>query len=128
MDGLVMLWSLQGRALLRRLLRGVRSVKGALLFVFGIAVVVLWLAPSVWQAHAMGRTDPQAVVGIAPALLLASCLLSVITAGGEKAIAFSPAEVDFLFPGPFTRRQLLGFKIGKSLGGIGFSSLLLSVV
>jgi hypothetical protein len=128
MHGLVTLSGLQTRALVRRLTRGVRSVKGAVLFVFGVAVVGLWLAPSVWQAHVVGRTDPRAVLDLAPVLLLASCLLTVITSGGEKAIAFSPAEVDFLFPGPFTRRQLLAFKIGKSLGGIAFSSLLLSVV
>lgn len=43
-------------------------------------------------------------------------------------MVFTPAEVDFLFPGPFTRRQLLAYKIGKSLVGLLFSSFLMSVV
>src|SRR5439155_24743 len=30
---------------------------------------------------------------------------------GERGIYFSPGEVNFLFAGPFTRRQLLVFKI-----------------
>ncbi len=128
MSGLVTLSRLQARALVRRLTRGLRSVKGALLFAVGLVVIGLWLAPSVWQANAMARTDPQAVIDLAPVFLLASAILTVVTSGGEKAITFTPAEVDFLFPGPFTRRQLLVYKIGKSLVGIAFSSLLLSVV
>src|SRR5205814_10593130 len=74
------------------------------------------------------RTDPAAVRDVAPVILLAMCLLTLVSSGGEKAIAFAPAEVDFLFPGPFTRRQLLAYKIGKSLAGVAFSSLLLSIV
>jgi hypothetical protein len=51
---------------------------------------------------------------IAPMALLGVCVLTIISSAGDKAIAFTPGEVDMLFPGPFTRRQLLTFKILKS--------------
>jgi hypothetical protein len=128
MQALFMLYTLQARALVRRLGRSMRSVKGALLAIFGVLVIGLWLAPSVWQAHAGPRTDPQRVRDAAPMLLLTMAVMSLVTSGGEKAVAFTPAEVDFQFPGPFTRRQLLAYKIGKALAGLLFSATLLAIV
>jgi len=128
MHALLMLYRLQGRALVRRVTRNMRSVKGALLAIFGVLVVGSWLAPSLWQAHTLPRTDPQAVRDAAPLLLLVMALMALISSGGEKAVAFTPAEVDFLFPGPFTRRQLLAYKIGKALAGLLFSATLMAVV
>lgn len=128
MHPLVMLYRLQGRALWRRMTRNLRSVKGILLAGFGVVVVCLWLAPSLWQAFWAPRTDPGQVRAVAPVIMLAMSFLALVTSGGEKAVAFTPAEVDFLFPGPFTRRELLAYKIGKALAGLLFSSLLMSVV
>ena len=128
MHPLVLLYTLQSKALFRRITRNLKSVKGALLFIVGVLVVCLWLAPSLWQAVHAQRTDPATVRDVTPVILLTMCLLALISSGGEKAIAFTPAEVDFLFPGPFTRRQLLAYKIGKSLAGVAFSALLLSIV
>jgi hypothetical protein len=127
-SALLLLYRLQSRAVVRRLVGNLRTVKGVLLFVFGVAVIGLWLAPSLWQAMGMPRTDPKVVQDVAPVLLLASCLLQAFSSGGERAIAFTPAEVDFLFAGPFTRRQLLAYKVGKSVAGMAFSATLLSVV
>ncbi|HEY7117258.1 MAG TPA: putative ABC exporter domain-containing protein [Tepidisphaeraceae bacterium] len=128
MNALVLLYGFQAKALGRRVTRNLRSVKGALLFIFGVAVIGLWMAPSIWQAMRMRRTDPAAVLDAAPVLLLASCILQIFSSGGEKAIAFTPGEVDFLFPGPFTRRQLLAYKLGKALAAMTFSATLLCVV
>lgn len=128
MHPLVMLYRLQSRALVRRLTRNVRSVKGALLAVFGVAIIALWLAPSVWQARVGPHTDPQTVRDAAPLLMLTMAVMALVTSGGEKAVAFTPAEVDFLFPGPFTRRQLLAYKIGKALASLFFSATLLAIV
>jgi hypothetical protein len=128
MHPLLLLYTLQGKAFYRRLTRNLKSIKGALLFIVGVLVVGLWLGPSLWQAVRAQRTDPAQVRDAAPVILLAMCFLALVSSGGEKAIAFTPAEVDFLFPGPFTRRQLLAYKIGKSLAGVAFSSLLLSIV
>ena len=61
MHSLLMLYRLQMSALRRRVFRGLGSVKGAFLFVFGLVVVGLWVAPAVWSAHAGPRTDPAVV-------------------------------------------------------------------
>jgi len=123
---LIFLLALQGKALGRRLTRGLRTVKGAFLIIFGVAMIVLWLLPSVMSGNGQPPANPETIRTVAPVALLGICLMNVIASGGERAITFSPAEVDFLFPAPFTRRQLLAFKIGKSLAGITFSSLLMS--
>ncbi len=43
-------------------------------------------------------------------------LMFVFTSAGEKALYFTPSEVDFLFPAPFHRRELLIFKLAKIAG------------
>ncbi len=51
----------------------------------------------------------------------------VFTSTGEKALYFSPSEVDFLFPAPFHRRDLLVFKLSKTLFGLVFMALIFSI-
>jgi hypothetical protein len=128
MHPLLVLYRLQSRAVFRRLVGNLRSVKGVFLALFGVAVIGLWLAPSLWQAMRSPRTDPRVVQDAVPILLLATCLLQAFTSGGDRAIAFTPAEVDFLFPGPFTRRQLLAYKVAKTIAGMLFSATILSIV
>ena len=50
-----------------------------------------------------------------PLFFVAYCLLILLFSPGDKAFAFTPAEVSFLFPGPFSRRSLLAYKIGGNL-------------
>ena len=46
-----------------------------------------------------------------PVVMLLYVVLSILTSLGERAIYFSPSDVDFLFPAPFSRRQILLYKI-----------------
>ena len=62
-----------------------------------------------------------------PLALLGVCFMTAITSAGDKAIAFTPGEVDQLFPGPFTRRELLGYKLIKSTLAAILTALVLSV-
>jgi hypothetical protein len=110
-----LLLGLQTRGWLRYLGRSVRTVKGAVLALVGLSFSLLWLV-SVTQAGAGGGpVDPEELRGFGPAGLLLYCLMSVLLSSGERAIYFSPAEVHFLFPGPFGRRQLLAYKILSNL-------------
>ena len=68
------------------------------------------------------RGDPSAVTIYLPTVLLTFCIANLIGAAGERAIAFTPAETDFLFPGPFTRRELLLYKIFKGIGAAAISA------
>ena len=116
------------RGRLRHSLRGVRTPRGLVFLVLGSLVLCSWLGPSLYRAMKMPRTDPQMVRTIAPFAILGFCLSNLFASFGENAIAFTGAEVDFLFPGPFTRRSLLGYKIFKTALGTTFTTLIFSVL
>lgn len=129
MDGypLVLLQWLKFRGTLRRMGRALRSPKGVILTVIGLAV----FAPQV-LALTLFR-DPTRALRVegtrtfGPWILLALTIATLLTSGGERAIHFTPAEVGFLFPGPFGRRRLLLYKIFGSLGLTLLSALFLMV-
>lgn len=123
---LLKLSALQARAVLRRAWRGLRTVKGAVLAALGLGIFMLWLVPAAVVATQAPRVDSQLVRDYGPLALLILTVSSAI-AGGDKAIAFTPAEVNFLFPAPFTRRQLLVYKLSKAAAGSVLLALLLSL-
>src|SRR5262249_57959450 len=51
----------------------------------------------------------------APFALLLYCILVISTSGKTVPITFTPAEIQFLFSAPFTRRQLLTYKLINQL-------------
>ena len=116
------------RARWRRLVASLKTVRGALLIAvtavfFGCMIVpnlILPLVSSLTPAGAeinarlVDSTRP-AIGAIGPLVLLAFAALSIATSLSEAAIYFSPAEVDFLFAAPFTRRDLLLYKLWQSI-------------
>ena len=58
-----------------------------------------------------GPSDPAIARSSIPIGLLLFCLLNLIFTKRDTGIAFLPAEVDFLFPAPFQRSELLLYKI-----------------
>lgn len=111
------LWLLigfQGRGWLRYLGRSLRSFRGAMLAAVGFSVVGLW-AWSVLSMPSTAAVDPERVRLYGPAGLLLYCVLNVLVSNEERAVYFTPAEVNFLFPGPFGRRQLLMYKVLSAL-------------
>jgi hypothetical protein len=108
-----LLLGLQCRGWLRSIRRSLGTVKGALLALLGLLVFGIWLL-SLFLAEAGGAADPDELRRYGPAAVLSYCLFAVLFSRGERALYFSPAEVNLLFPGPFTRRQLLGYKVTVS--------------
>jgi hypothetical protein len=110
-----MLMQLRFKGWLRQLRRALLTVKGVVvallcLLCFApliISLIISWLAatPPASAEHA------EAIRRFVPLVLLALCVGNIATAAGEKAIAFSPAEVNLLFTAPFSRRQLLAYKL-----------------
>ena len=125
---LLTLIALHAHARLRRALRGVRTVRGVMFLALGGSIVAIWMASGFFGAHHAWRTDPDTVRAFYPIWLLTICVLNLMTSAGERAIAFTPAEVDLLFPGPFTRRQLLGYKLLKSAAGAVVTATLFSML
>src|SRR5881394_1673887 len=116
------------KAFLRGSVRGMGTVRGAVFLALGVCVMVLWLGSTFFGAFLQPRADPAKTRELFPIWLLAACVLNLATSAGERAIAFTPPEVDFLFPGPFTRRQLLGYKLLKSAAGAVVTATLFSML
>jgi len=116
------------RGALRRAVRGLKTWRGILVSLFGLAMFGSFVVPNLLIAFQLGRTDPNIVRSIAPVAMFGLCVLALLTTSAEKAVNFSLAEVDFLFPGPFTRRELLLYKIQASAAAAGFTALIFSFV
>jgi hypothetical protein len=109
--------------------RGVRTVKGALLAVLGVFLAISCLASWAFSMVIMPAAENagerlEEFRRYGPYALLGMCLLTLLNSSGERSpVRFSPPEVDFLFPGPFSRRQLLAYKLI-----VGFLSIALGAV
>jgi hypothetical protein len=126
-SALWLLMRLQTRAALRRVTRKVRTPKGAFFVIVGALVFLLWLGPVLFSVKLGPTTNPETVRSIAPLLLLVMCILTLIGGGGDKSISFTQGEINFLFPGPFTRRELLLYKLTRTLIGALLSGLVFSI-
>lgn len=122
---LFMLVWLQFKGWLRRQFTG--GSTGRKVFTgIGVIFFLLWLAgASIGMAFQKGRAPPD-IMDTLPFYLTAFALLPIIFGNEDRAIAFTPAEIDFLFPGPFSRRQLVVYKLfklvlGSIAGGLIFS-------
>jgi ABC-2 type transport system permease protein len=60
-------------------------------------------------------------VGVALSLLLLAALVWVLPAA-RSPVRFSPSEIQFLFPAPITRRQLLQYRLLRAQLGLLFGS------
>ncbi|RJP33724.1 MAG: hypothetical protein C4527_03890 [Candidatus Omnitrophota bacterium] len=125
---LITLLRLNMYARLRYTVRSLKTFRGAAFFIVAVGWFGLMIVPNLMMATKIGRTDPETVRSVFPFILLALCLLQLLSSAWEKALQFKLCEVDFLFTGPFTRRELLAYKIISSLGGTVFMSLLFSVI
>jgi Putative ABC exporter len=124
--------ALSTKSMLRRTFRGAKTVRGAFLLLFTIGILVLSLAPSVVTAVTLRSLEEKPnFSGMAepylPSVIMVLCLLFAFTSGGQMAFSFTPAEVDFLFTAPFDRRELLIYKLSKTILGLVFTALLLTI-
>ncbi|MBL1217498.1 MAG: hypothetical protein D8M59_08380 [Planctomycetes bacterium] len=111
---LVMLTWLRFRGWGRRLIQSARTGRGLLFLIIGIVMIGLWVV-SVANPYAhRSEPDTTTVLHYAPFFMLGITLMFCL-GSGRKSICFSAPEIDFLFPGPFSRRRLLVYKMSMSL-------------
>ena len=121
---------LQWGARWRSMRRQMRTVRGAVYSLLMLLVFGLMLIPSVISAWQSPPVDPGVPRALLPPAMLALFLMTLLTGGIDAGVHFQPAEVDLLFPGPFSRRQLLLYRIvnmtvGLVLGSVFFSFMAL---
>jgi hypothetical protein len=116
-SALWLLLRLRFRAWLRRLLRNAATPRGAVFLLAGLLFFAVVVGPPavlrILQAESGGSLTAyvEHTREVGPLLLFAYCLLTVLFASAEQGVSFTPAEVQFLFSGPFSRRQLLAYKV-----------------
>jgi len=112
---LVLLWRMRLRARLRHLFAGVRSLKGALAALGGVALLVMWIGNVMWGVSLQQPRSDEWLRAAGPLAMLLFCLLNVLLSKPETGIVFSESEVGQLFPGPFHRRELLVYRLAGNL-------------
>lgn len=112
---------------LRALKRSLTTFKGLMLFLVAAIFFVPWLTTALVAAPPATAQHLEAVRRYGPFILLAYTAIQLLSALPDRAIFFDPAEVNFLFAGPFTRRQLLAYKVAAMLVPSLFLGLVLAV-
>lgn len=96
------------RARGRRLRRLLGTWKGRFVLLGVVGMFCMWLFGT--MVGSSGPMQPETIRN-SGAMVLASMLLMNVLLGSSEGVAFRPAEVEFLFPAPIPRRQLLLFRI-----------------
>ena len=126
------LFRLRIRGSFRSIFTRLKTPRGAALGVFTLLVIGMMLGPNLVMALALGRAG--APIGsewlrdMVPPGMLLFVLLNIFSSMGERALYFTPSEVDFLFPAPFSRRELLVYKILGSVTAAVYFGLFFPVM
>jgi hypothetical protein len=126
---LIKLLRLRLRGALRRSFRGLKTVRGMLFFLLGAGTLLLWIGSQflvLFIPHARG--NPEVLRDVLPVGLFGLSLMSLLGGTRQEGICFTPAEVDFLFSGPFTRRHLLLYKLSSGMLGSLFAAIFISLL
>jgi ABC-2 type transport system permease protein len=112
---------------MRRRLQRLREPRYIIGLVVGLAYMYLaFFRRSARPRSAAGAAAVAAIAGpvqlVGSVFLLAAAAVAWVWPGTGQPLAFSRAEVQFLFPAPVTRRQLVHYKLLRSQLGILFGS------
>lgn len=130
---LLLLLFLRGKGWLRRSF-STASPQRLFMSIVGLSAFALWAAsfilPSLLASGRSARPRPSAENILTAGGVLAFCFTAIpMVAGGvTKWLAFSPAELDHVVPGPFSRRHLLTYKILSIATGSLVSAFIFSIV
>lgn len=107
---------------LRFLLNGLKTIRGMLAFVIFLIVFMPYFFILLFMPEAGGIAHEDIRL-YGPALLFLYVISNLTLTSSLHPLYFSPPEIQFLFPGPFIRRELLIYKVVMTL----LASLPLSV-
>lgn len=111
-----LLLTLEARAMARQVRAQLSTVRGVLLALFLTVLGVGGLVSVTLQGGLPGlRPGAEWIALLGPWALLVLFLTSLVAGGADQAIGFSRAEVLQLYPAPLPRRQLVRFKLLKSM-------------
>jgi len=114
-ESLRLLMRLRLGATLRRWKKTMSRPKGIILGLVTAMLFVPWFFSIGISLYLGFRAPMEPIRRFAPAALFAFTVLSLAFSAGEQALYFAPAEVSFLFAGPYRKRQLLVYKLVVTL-------------
>ena len=96
--------------------RGGRTPRTIIFLVIGLLVIALAMLGTAMRHFTMRHGRCRRRGCLLPVVLLTFCIANLIGTAGERAIAFTPRK-PISSSRPFTRRELLIYKILKGIGG-----------
>ncbi|MBI1388131.1 MAG: hypothetical protein GC154_06755 [bacterium] len=127
-SSLMKLLRLRAKGSFKRTLLGLRSPKRAVFTIIAALMFMLWIIPQLFVASRPHETNVDAVIAIMPLGIMGITLLNLLSAAKDVAVKFDPNEIDFLFAGPFSRRELMVYKLIDKMRGILFSSFIFTII
>ncbi|HEV3024116.1 MAG TPA: putative ABC exporter domain-containing protein [Pirellulales bacterium] len=129
---LLILTRLRWAADFRRTYRQARTLRGALLLLvwigFVLPAITCGLLGTWFQPEAVMATTGAFVRDFAVFGMFAVWFMTLALSSGDQALAFSMAEVDWLFAAPFTRRDLIAHKLSLNALGLVLMGLMFSIM
>ena len=131
---LIKLLRLRARALVRKIvlgLRGLRSPRRSALTLITLAFVVAQTSMMLIGTFAGGdvfSVNLDIVGTWLPIGLMLFFLVQVLSPNSQAVLAFTPPEMQFLFPAPFPRHHLILYKIVGGISVLTLVSLFMSLV
>lgn len=106
-----------------------RSPARAVLTLVSLALIAMFgvsMLGAVFFSPSETRVNPDVARAWLPIGFMLMFLLQVVSPGRKMPLVFSPAEIDFLFAGPFHRHDLVLYKILTFSTVIAFPSIFMS--
>ena len=122
-----LLMRLRFGALARRWKKTLSKPKGIVMAVITALVFAPWLVSVAMSSQLDIKPPLEPIRRYAPLGLFVLTFGSLLFSAGEQALYYSPAEVTFLFAGPYRKRQILGYKLFTTALLCLFSALFLSL-
>lgn len=124
---LLLLIRMQFYGMWRKFVRGLQSPRKAIFSIVALLWMMLAFGPTLWRSLQTQQARPEYLDIFVPLFLLLICTASLFSSAAQKAIQFQPCEVDLLFSAPYSRRELLTYKILNALFRSIFTALLISI-
>lgn len=125
---LMTLLAMRVRAAVRRFLKKLQTPAGCLFAGVAGGFMMLWLGPALLESFLRPDPSPEGIRRYGPLMLFGYTLLTLFSAKRERGIFFSASEVTFLFAGPYSRRQLLVYKLISQQIGVLIISIFFTAI
>ena len=95
---------------------------------FGALIVFSWIVPMLIGSGAADGLPRDIILRWMPVGLFVVVLTQVVTRGSRASLLFSPSELQFLFPAPFRRRDLVLYKVYQGVLGALFAAVVFTFI